>query len=75
MYAVEFSARSGRDLINMAQKRPNVIPIVEDARYPNKYASLPQAAANTLADTACSSAWLTSSSLMSLSLTKHVLFP
>lgn len=37
VYAVEFSARSGRDLINMAQKRPNVIPIVEDARYPNKY--------------------------------------
>jgi rRNA 2'-O-methyltransferase fibrillarin len=37
---VEFSARSGRDLINMAQKRPNVIPIVEDARYPNKYRML-----------------------------------
>jgi len=40
VYAVEFSARSGRDLINMAQKRPNVIPIVEDARYPNKYRML-----------------------------------
>lgn len=25
MYAVEFSARSGRDLINMAKKRTNVI--------------------------------------------------
>jgi len=40
VYAVEFSARSGRDLINMAQKRTNVIPIVEDARYPNKYRML-----------------------------------
>ncbi|EFX01262.1 fibrillarin [Grosmannia clavigera kw1407] len=37
VYAVEFSHRSGRDLINMASKRPNVIPIVEDARHPLKY--------------------------------------
>jgi len=37
VYAVEFSARSGRDLINMAKKRTNVIPIVEDARFPHKY--------------------------------------
>lgn len=37
MYAVEFSLRSGRDLVNMAKKRPNVIPIVEDARLPQKY--------------------------------------
>lgn len=40
VYAVEFSARSGRDLINMAQKRTNVIPIVEDARHPHKYRML-----------------------------------
>jgi len=40
VYAVEFSARSGRDLINMAKKRTNVIPIVEDARLPNKYRML-----------------------------------
>jgi len=40
VYAVEFSHRSGRDLINMAKKRTNVIPIVEDARYPNKYRML-----------------------------------
>ncbi|KZS99112.1 Fibrillarin [Sistotremastrum niveocremeum HHB9708] len=40
VYAVEFSARSGRDLINMAKKRTNVIPIVEDARYPSKYRML-----------------------------------
>ncbi|KAI9511093.1 fibrillarin-like protein [Russula earlei] len=37
VYAVEFSHRSGRDLINMAKKRTNVIPIIEDARTPHKY--------------------------------------
>lgn len=37
VYAVEFSKRSGRDLINMAKKRPNIVPIVEDARKPHKY--------------------------------------
>jgi len=37
VYAVEFSHRSGRDLINMATHRTNVIPIVEDARHPLKY--------------------------------------
>lgn len=40
VYAVEFSHRSGRDLINMATKRTNVIPIVEDARHPLKYRML-----------------------------------
>uniref|UniRef100_A0A0W0FQP2 rRNA 2'-O-methyltransferase fibrillarin n=1 Tax=Moniliophthora roreri TaxID=221103 RepID=A0A0W0FQP2_MONRR len=40
VYAVEFSLRSGRDLINMAKKRTNVIPIVEDARLPQKYRML-----------------------------------
>lgn len=29
VYAVEFSHRSGRDLVNMAKQRPNVIPIIE----------------------------------------------
>ncbi|MCL4142586.1 UNVERIFIED_CONTAM: hypothetical protein GTU68_008428, partial [Idotea baltica] len=37
VYAVEFSLRSGRDLVNMAKKRTNVVPIVEDARHPHKY--------------------------------------
>lgn len=37
LYAVEFSARCGRDLINMAKKRTNVIPIIEDARRPSNY--------------------------------------
>jgi len=40
VYAVEFSHRSGRDLINVAKKRTNVIPIVEDARHPHKYRML-----------------------------------
>jgi len=40
VYAVEFSHRSGRDLINVAKKRTNVIPIIEDARYPNRYRML-----------------------------------
>ena len=34
------SHRSGRDLVNMAKKRTNVIPIIEDARYPVRYRML-----------------------------------
>lgn len=37
VYAVEFSHRSGRDLVNMAKKRTNVIPIIADARKPLEY--------------------------------------
>lgn len=37
LYAVEFSARCGRDLISMAKKRTNVVPIIEDARKPWNY--------------------------------------
>jgi len=33
-------AVSGRDLVNMAKQRPNVIPIIEDARHPQKYRML-----------------------------------
>jgi len=40
LYAVEFSHRSGRDLINVAKKRTNIIPIIEDARHPHKYRML-----------------------------------
>ncbi|CAN1798035.1 rRNA 2'-O-methyltransferase fibrillarin 1 [Linum perenne] len=36
-YAVEFSHRSVRDLVNMAKKRTNVIPIIEDARHQTNY--------------------------------------
>jgi len=37
VYAVEFSARCGRDLINMAKKRTNIVPLVNDARRPWEY--------------------------------------
>lgn len=37
LYAVEFSARCGRDLINMAKKRTNIVPLVNDARRPWEY--------------------------------------
>ena len=32
--------RPGRDLVNMAKKRTNVVPIIEDARHPQKYRML-----------------------------------
>lgn len=40
VYAVEFSQRSGRDLLNLAMKRPNIVPIIADARLPQKYRML-----------------------------------
>ena len=40
VYAVEFSHRSGRDLLNVAKKRTNIVPIIEDARHPWKYRML-----------------------------------
>ncbi|KAL8118555.1 hypothetical protein AgCh_016178 [Apium graveolens] len=40
VYVVEFSHRSGRDLLNMEKKYTNVIPIIEDARHPAKYRML-----------------------------------
>jgi len=40
VYAVEFSNRSGRCLVDMAKKRPNVLPIIEDARKPERYRML-----------------------------------
>jgi rRNA 2'-O-methyltransferase fibrillarin len=40
VYAVEFSHRSGRDLVNMAKQRTNIVPIVDDARHPLNYRML-----------------------------------
>ncbi len=40
VYAIEFSHRSGRDLVDMAKRRPNIVPIIEDARTPAKYRML-----------------------------------
>ncbi|MGC8648443.1 MAG: fibrillarin-like rRNA/tRNA 2'-O-methyltransferase [Candidatus Micrarchaeia archaeon] len=39
IYAVEFSERSMRELIKVCEKRSNILPILEDARYPEKYGS------------------------------------
>ncbi|KAI5184538.1 rRNA 2'-O-methyltransferase fibrillarin [Nematocida homosporus] len=40
VYAVEFSHRSGRDLLSLAKKRTNIVPIIEDARLPQRYRML-----------------------------------
>lgn len=40
IYAVEFSERTARELLQLAASRNNIIPIVEDARHPTRYASL-----------------------------------
>lgn len=37
---MEFSHRSGRDLLDVSKKRINVVPIVEDARHPHKYSMI-----------------------------------
>lgn len=37
VYAVEFSHRSGRDLVNLAKKRTNIVPLIFDARKPLEY--------------------------------------
>ena len=39
VYALEFSVRSSRRLIQLSQQRQNIIPIVADARYPDQYSS------------------------------------
>ena len=40
VYAVEFSERTARELIQLAANRSNILPIVDDARHPTRYASL-----------------------------------
>lgn len=40
VYAVEFSPRSGRDLVEMSKRRNNIVPIVADARLPKAYRML-----------------------------------
>ncbi|MEN6609617.1 MAG: fibrillarin-like rRNA/tRNA 2'-O-methyltransferase [Methanoregulaceae archaeon] len=38
VYAVEFAARPMRDLLEIARKRKNIVPIMGDARLPEEYA-------------------------------------
>lgn len=40
VYAVEFSARSMRDLVRLCERRDNIIPILADAAKPEEYAPL-----------------------------------
>ncbi|MFH1199922.1 MAG: fibrillarin-like rRNA/tRNA 2'-O-methyltransferase [Candidatus Micrarchaeota archaeon] len=37
VYCVEFSAQVARQLVEVCQKRANMLPIVEDARFPERY--------------------------------------
>jgi len=37
VYCVEFSPRSTRDLVFLCEKRKNMLPILDDARYPANY--------------------------------------
>ena len=37
VYCVEFSAQVARDLIALCERRPNMLPLVEDARSPENY--------------------------------------
>jgi fibrillarin-like pre-rRNA processing protein len=40
VYAVEFSPRTMRDLIQLCDQRPNIIPILADANKPQSYAHI-----------------------------------
>jgi fibrillarin-like pre-rRNA processing protein len=39
-YAVEFAPRPMRDLLDVAESRPNLIPLLKDARQPESYAHI-----------------------------------
>ncbi|MFX1563485.1 MAG: fibrillarin-like rRNA/tRNA 2'-O-methyltransferase [Promethearchaeota archaeon] len=42
IYSVEFAPRVMRNLIQVCTNRPNLIPILADARYPEEYLQVPQ---------------------------------
>lgn len=48
VYAVEFAARPVRDLVRVAEGRPNVIPLYADARAPERYAHVVEAGVDLL---------------------------
>lgn len=48
VYAVEFAARPVRDLVRVAESRPNVIPLLSDARAPERYAHVVEAGVDLL---------------------------
>ena len=40
LYGVEFSSVSFRKLAALSEKRPNIVPILEDASHPSRYAPI-----------------------------------
>jgi len=52
VYAVEFSKRVARELLDLAQLRPNIVPIISDARQPLKYKMLVSSVDTIFADVA-----------------------
>jgi fibrillarin-like pre-rRNA processing protein len=42
-YAVEFAPRPARDLLDVAADRPNLVPLLKDARRPETYAHVVEA--------------------------------
>jgi fibrillarin-like pre-rRNA processing protein len=40
VYCVEFAPRSMRQLISVCEKRQNMLPVMEDARFPERYAEI-----------------------------------
>ena len=47
-YAVEFAARPMRDLVRVAEARPNLFPLLKDARKPASYAHVVEADVDAL---------------------------
>jgi len=52
IYAVEFAPRVMRELIVVADDRPNIVPILEDARFPIRYRVLVEEVEGIYADVA-----------------------
>jgi len=52
IYAVEFAPRVMRELVAVADDRPNVIPVLGDARIPKKYRSIVETVDGIYADVA-----------------------
>lgn len=47
-YAVEFAARPARELLDVARSRPNIVPLLKDARRPERYAHVVEAGVDVL---------------------------
>ena len=47
-YAVEFAPRPARDLLSVAETRPRLIPLLKDARSPERYAHVVEANVDVL---------------------------